>query len=873
MENIIKEVDCALIFMLDEERDLFLEHNSELIITSEKNNMFVEFIFFDKNMSLRKGVICSNGKKMGNSEAVHLFYMLSRKYKAHLYINLGVAGLIDDMNIGDVLVVERLSTMGENNANNTDKQLVDLFSGNKLAISAVNELKSLLKSFSDDTANSVLEFKKNLKSANIATKYKGFERNFKDNKIMAGHCVTVSEVIKDISKYPELKKLRKINLIDMEAYYIALWHNIVKNNEPNNSIIDSDFLAFKSVSDYGDENKPFMEQFGSRNIAMKNLCTVVTAYCTKIYTYKQESNTKVYDYLSKEISEKSLDSIVNKSINSNNIPFNEFEQLFDNFSSWDEKTSEKNGIVSYAMDKLSQPKQALLLTGRSGTGKSTFLSYLYKSVSSQKRSVLIDFSKFSSKTIPTDCQIVSLIEGLIIQNMDYLVFIDGLRVGTPPYDRLKKVLDYHEYSNLGFCIGNIDDDFEDLYNIVSGKNNINEILFYGVSVCHPQFNKIIDDSSCFFLNISPNYKKDVVRNFIKGAKLTSVDFRLLTTFANYTGDLTSHKSFYSFIKSYLSSKYKQEEFNNYWKNIIDAKPSEIYNYQNRIDFNTYFASFSIAQNIINAFSENNIETIKLILKMNYILSDDMNSIFEFILKNKKQYGRIVNNMIAALDQYESSISTETQLLYNISRTITKDNQYFKKFENLVSKKIKLVEKKLKNTNDKNYYNYIIEYRTLSIVLNACFQKKDFLQKYNNKLIEKDIDYSRCNLAFHLFYYAKRSFDFNMLNEFDFRQASYEMISNAYYILENSLKTSSGSIINDIIAADPQFIMNIVTLFNILDSMIDNDNIVIEITNAATEFIREILENIDKIGERNRNNKIIESLRKLSLHILNELECI
>ena len=46
----IKEVDCALIFMLDEERDLFLDNNQEFMLTTKKNNQFIEFIFFDKKI-------------------------------------------------------------------------------------------------------------------------------------------------------------------------------------------------------------------------------------------------------------------------------------------------------------------------------------------------------------------------------------------------------------------------------------------------------------------------------------------------------------------------------------------------------------------------------------------------------------------------------------------------------------------------------------------------------------------------------------------------------------------------------------------------------------------------------------------------------
>ena len=44
----VKEMDVALIFMLEEEKKLFLDANHSFIILDDGEQEFTEFIFFDK---------------------------------------------------------------------------------------------------------------------------------------------------------------------------------------------------------------------------------------------------------------------------------------------------------------------------------------------------------------------------------------------------------------------------------------------------------------------------------------------------------------------------------------------------------------------------------------------------------------------------------------------------------------------------------------------------------------------------------------------------------------------------------------------------------------------------------------------------------
>lgn len=435
----MKEVDCALIFMLDEEKELFLKYNKEFIISNTNSVYFTEFNFFDKNMLMRTGVIISNGKKMGNTEACALFYKLTRHYRAQLYINLGVAGLMGDMNIGDVLIATQISTMGENNANNRKKLPKDLSLKEETANYAFNGLHPFIHEFSKQSEKNVKKLKENFQKNGIdLNTYKGME-NFKSNNIITGWCLTVPEVIKDKARIPELDEYRKLNLVDMEAYYIGLWHALIHEMEPEifGELSSSEFIAFKSVSDYGDENKNVMEECGSRELAMKNLCIVVSKYCTKVYEFVRTTSDDIYLYFNKIISESCLDLFIKQ----NNCNIKDFENFFQHiiYVDSDSKYNCENCIQA-AIDIITKDKKALFLFGRSGTGKSTFMSYLFQKTKKKGYDVvLIDFSKYSKDTSPSDSQLLVLLEKLLVSENNVVFFLDGIDTSSNSYFMLKKI--------------------------------------------------------------------------------------------------------------------------------------------------------------------------------------------------------------------------------------------------------------------------------------------------------------------------------------------------------------------------------------------------------------------------------------------------
>lgn len=871
----MKEVDCALIFMLEEEKKLFLDYNKDFILLSNNSDQFTEFIFFDKDMTQRKGVICSNGIKMGNTEACALFYKLTRYYKAQLYINLGVAGLIKDMNIGDVLIPNRISTMGENNANNEMKQTQDLFSDDQLSHNAVTALNKINADFSKRSVEDFNELIKRFKEHGIdLKKYKDIN-TFKNNKVVTGWCLTVPEVIKDREREKEISDFRKLHLIDMEAYYIGFWHKLIANQEPE--IVDklSEFLVFKSVSDYGDENKNKMEECGSRNLAMKNLYSIVSLYCTKIYEFTRIEPNDLYSYFHKEVSKICLDRFSYDITDTKT-----FEDFFKYIIYIDDDIEFDNSkCVESAIDIITKGEQALFLFGRSGTGKSTFMSYLYRVILNKKHdAVFIDFSKFSKFTNPSDKQVLSMIERLLAEKKELIFFFDGIDTYTDSYKILKNMFDKYKYPNLSFCIGNIkeEDDLR-LYDTISWDKQITDLSFNGISVKSPLFKEFIIKSKSFFEKHNKNYDDKTIANFIIESKIGNVDFQLLSMFSEYSNDLSKKKCLHTFVKEYLSGKYRTRlECCKWFPPFEYEKPEELPIIDNsdeilRIRKNSYFNSLGIALEIVDMFEKNDEERIKKFFKNEYILSDDMNLFFEHILKQKHNCNNILGKILLHLNDTEVSRSVETQLIYSISQLSVKKNSnpYYDKIKNLVVSKCELAEKKLSEvTNEVENFYWLIEYRTLCIILSQCYNISDGLKKYNKKILEKS-DISRCNLIFHLFYYSKRNFSFIKVYEFSLEETDYEMFCNTYYKLKSSLSLTPDELISYLLIEEPFMIMNVITFLHLIKEIIVNDGKFNKFVCEVKEFLNELFVIFNEVNDK-KESSFFSDISKLIVNVISGL---
>lgn len=306
--------DCAIITVLREEMKLFLDKFKENILIKEKKQNYTTFYFCDKKNNVRNGIIYNVGSDMGNTEACRLMYEFTRKYKADIYINVGLACGVNDVEIGDVIMVSDCFSLSENNSTTSQLQKTPLENYDKdYAESVFNNIsEEFIVSFKNysktEIENTELIIDKKIKSKKEREIAMDFFRN-KINNIHFGKCATVPSVVKDKKTFDQIKGIRKCNILEMEAYYLALWHGIIKNNENNKIDETSKFLILKSPSDNGISNtKTLLEKVGSRQLAMTNL-SLVTKYLIEEIIDFHNSETKTIPNLIEEFySNKSMDS-------------------------------------------------------------------------------------------------------------------------------------------------------------------------------------------------------------------------------------------------------------------------------------------------------------------------------------------------------------------------------------------------------------------------------------------------------------------------------------------------------------------------------------------------------------------------------------
>lgn len=850
-EHSIKKVDCILIFMLDEERDYFLQFNKQFILLEQDIGEYKEFIFFDKSGKLRKGVMCSNGTAMGNTEACSLFYKLSRKYKADLYINLGVAGIYKDVNIGDVVVVStRLTTLGEENATDAPWQLKDI-PGSYIddANTAALETKKALLDFSENTKEQVRKFKEALKNAGVEDRYNF--NNFNKNVIKSGSCVTVPEVIKGNKGRENFPSIRKMNVIDMEAYYLVLWHALIKKIEPQNANKNSKILVFKSASDFGDENKQIFEDCGSRKLAMTNLCNVVSNYCTMIHTFPRKTNENILSFFDIKVKNSSADSFVKQSNANFKVIIEQFQELCGYFIETSEVDFDEQKCILSAYNLLSSlDKKIVLLSGRSGTAKSTFMSYLYYYVlNSNLKAILIDFSKYSTNTAIESTQLVYLLEKLMCVENDLYIFLDGIDVNAPYYNDLLSALEKDNYTNISYCIGNIIGGDEPIY-IVPKRMNMTNIEFSGMNIYSKEFDEMLKSAEKYFKLLKCDFNIDIIKNFIIKSEIINVDFRLLSMMSNHCKEIAKTKSLYTFLNNYITAKFGRRTLMEYRKSCYIFKTENAVDVPinlMKLNSNIYATSLAVAQEIVDIFEKNSVERINEFVKSKFVLSDDMNLFLNHLLKHRQSI-LIIDNVIEALSvgNNKVSICIETQLLYNISGIVKSGSNQYDRLKLLLKNKVDNAKTNSRDNEGSTNNFWAIQYRTLCIVLNRYFGVTENLHEYNSKLIKNSID-SRINLYFHFLYYSKAPFTFDHVSKFDIEFLNNELFFNTYYILKRFFEDSSLS--NMIICNDPFAYMNIITYLHLIDEIVIKRNKFLNLKREIKDSIERMKTILDGIQTR------------------------
>lgn len=813
----IKEVDCIILAMLKEERELFLKENNCLIYDKAREcDDFLEFVFFDKNLNLRTGVFCSGDREMGNNEAGKLFYRVSREYSSELYINIGVVGYINEVDIGDVIIVDDCYSLCEKNVANSelqktdaqfDKSFIKKFVYGKLDKEYQNEFKRRTK-----------EKKAFLYSAlNNYVQENGIDKKLKDslevtclgkghNVIKLGACATYHSVVKDKETREKIRNIRKTNIVDMEAYYFNDWHNLVKNEEQERVHEDSKIIFVKSVSDTAiEDEKVVLEKIHSRDMAMSNIYDVVSFYLSHLHDFSQEASESLLSYFRNKISYKHIDKLIKCETSVDNA-LNELCTYLIIEDSIADQRFDKN-YIELTCQCLKNENQTLVLQGRPGKGKSTFISLVYEKYEKEQPAIFISIPELQNESNGISItQSLYLLERLLKENEGLTVFIDGIEGSRKKsaneneelVRRIKALLNQYNNRNMSLCIGtwNIKSfSDEDFVSSVSACNKIASLTFKSVSSLDNSIEKFITCFGDFFNQCENSFDVNLfAENAIRIVKnqefqLKYVDFRLLYMFANNMNILINSRSIFDFIKKYsvfLANNELQKVINDVGKIIGNEYPADT---SGLLTKNIYSRAYIFAQFVFGAFINEERENIDIILSNQFILSHNMNLFLEYLLNSKEENAKKFAEMVLkSLKEKENChICSKIQLLYNISSIKCLEGKINNSVMEYILEEIERLAKNIQNEQDSRF---IIGYRTLAIILNNKFKHTSNLNQFNSMISSANKNQNadmirKINKNFHLLYYSQTEFTYSKVEENSILFEP-EVIWNTYYILVNNL---------------------------------------------------------------------------------------
>lgn len=810
-------VDCIILAMLKEERELFLKANNCLIYDKTKiHDDFLDFIFFDKNNKLRSGVFCSSDREMGNNEASKLFYKISRKYQSELCINIGVVGYINEVCIGDVIIVDDNYSLSEKNVANdklqkTDAKLDKDFIRNTVCNPLERSYAEIFKASTEAKLNKLrMNLNKYIEHNTIDEKLKkslAHTCEHKANHIKLGACATYHSVVKDKKTRAAIKDVRKTNIVDMEAYYFNDWHKLIRTEEYDESLKDSKIIFIKSISDTAiDEEKAILEKIQSRYLAMSNIYDVVSYFISNLFEFSQRSDICLLDYFNKEISDKHIDKLIKYTVEAYDALEKLCPYIIINKKIGD--VSIEGNYIQASCNVLEKENQILVLEGNPGKGKSTFISYVYKKIAEKHSAVFISIPELiNSKGLISSEQSLFLLEHLLKNDNNITVFVDGVEGSrhTNSEDNKKilecliTILNKYGKCNISLCIGawNTNDETDikrDILNKFNADNEVSTLTFKSVSSLDNTINEFVVKFAEFYKFSNNRFDVETfvsnVKNIVNNTdlQLSYVDFRLLHIFARNNRALKESKNIFEFISVYCGSKITDKNYNimNDVTNLFDkVNPIDRYGLLTK---NIYSRAFAIAEFIYSSFVDNIYDNICKIINNKFILSDNINLFLAYMLNsNADRAKRFENNVLKILKKRPNcQICSKIQLLYNISSIKCLSGQRQKNIMNYILHEIKKIDEYdlLEQESD-----IIIGYRTLAIILNNKFDIGDYLEKFNSILMdtnrpeESDI-VKKINRNFHLLYYSQMEFTYDKVEDDVLFES--EVVWNTFHILKNSV---------------------------------------------------------------------------------------
>ena len=684
--------------------------------------------------------------------------------------------------------------------------------------------------------------------------------------------------------YYESNRL-KTAVADMEAFYFSEWHSLILKEFTIKNETESEFIALKSVSDCGNEYKADYENAGSRKLAINNLAEVVTTLCCERYDFppKEKNDDEPYQIINQLVSQKSITPSI-KSLFSEDNTLNRdkllesFQRMIQCFIRTDLVLEAEESLFHCLMRNLLKDNSIVSINGRVGTGKSSFLSFFYEYLLSQKQRVVfweVPYFNIETQYSITWSQTIFFITQLIKRDPSVILIIDGANVLSSDrnaYDDLIEAIKTDVFHHLCISCGNDISSFDTIWNLVEPKSSIN-LQFEGICADSKQFNDLISVAIPFFDEWRLNkLSLQSINKFLiqDDPKIISIDYQLLYMIAQQSKSLDNKppQYMYVFIKRYLYTNYKHNQIDLYLtrvKNLLSSPLSSVpepsFSRSETFKYNTYAWNYALTTGIYNLLKEDMIESneskkLDVFLNNELLLPSDINCLLEEQLiedrNQAKGSNKILDHIIAILSEREISAEAQSQLLYTACKLSYKDDNGRERLKQIAKKTAKEFKKQLKKAHGESKRILSLQYRSVSVILARCGDENE-LSYYNRLLVEeKDVKYD--NLAFHLKYYFRELFSFHDAITLDLNSVYDEMLLNTYYVLEHLLANLDHSNLNSF------NIHNLITFLHLCEFIVSKPGHLTGFPNEAKDIICKFK---PELNQRNKkNNSSQEDFKRL-----------
>ncbi|MDO4312454.1 MAG: hypothetical protein Q4C52_05165 [Eubacteriales bacterium] len=773
-----KKVDCIILTILQEERENLLKNNDKFIVypTEMKDGVnYTEFVFLDRNCDVRTGVICDFGKLMGITNAIKLFFLVSQKYESLLYINAGVAAGVSGFHIGDVFCVTELQTICENNDTSIDD--FQFKGADDISIDHYQGIinSNVIKKSSEAAIVEIIAAAQEKEYFQIIDLFK-----HKFNKVVSGKCVTTSSVIKDDVTKAELKKIRKLNVIEMEAYYFHDWFKLYQRL----GLVEkkAKVLVFKVPSDSGEKReKAMLEEVGARELAMNNLYMVISHLLCSEYRFESVGRDSI-DYWNDCIFKDYVDKCAQKE---NSIVLSDyFSRIIYNkeYVQVDFRTLCENVCKSGSIT---------IIEGDAGTGKSTLLGLIFNELKAENNLLYIDLKHLiSNSNYKVICNFLTRI---VKEKENITLLIDSLvgdyeqQKNEPIMEvflKIQEELNSFEDVNVSVCIGS---DISDnkwtksrVYerDLTANKSNVCKVYLLKEAYYSNSLKDIITKFAQFYYSDKEKAADfvEIIEEYVKKHNISFIDFRMLKMFADKL-ELVKSKNFFDFIHAYvlpnrrralISAIHNGKDYN------PNDKEYELM-YKN-IYTRSYIMAYAIFDKIKKGdkqyFSENVL-----------IFSDNINYFFSALVgENIKCCLEFCASIQSDDKCSDYLLAIKTQILYALSNVT--DNKNRSEVLRMLDDEFDAARQRIKT--DKTSQSFVI-FRTTGIALAKVRQDSEPINIIND-VICKNKELRKYNLFFHFLYYSQQEFSYNDINA-EIGNVNFETIVITYNTLMRQLKSS------------------------------------------------------------------------------------